>query len=76
MDDWKRFAAAFAAVVLVLGGSAVFGAIRMRQISAAMVRSSHQYLAATRMSTAFEREILTARIFFIYHVTIQIGAVN
>jgi len=67
----KKFGAAFAAIILVLGGGGVLSTILMQRSSTAMTEIAHQFLPETRLATAFEREILTARIFFIYHVTIQ-----
>jgi len=74
MTNWtigKKFGAAFAATILVLGGAGALSTIVMGRSSTAMTQIAHQFLPETRLATAFEREILTARIFFIYHVTIQ-----
>ena len=43
----------------------------MRAASAAMVELSRDQLPEMALATSFEREILNARIHFIYHVTIQ-----
>jgi methyl-accepting chemotaxis protein len=73
----KKFAVAFAAIVLALGGAGTFSSVMMWRTSALMARIADQYLPEMRLATAFEREILNARIFFIYHVTIQkSGALN
>jgi methyl-accepting chemotaxis protein len=73
----KRFAAAFAAIILILGAAGMFSALMMRRSSASMTQFAREYLPELRLATAFEREILNARIFFIYHVTIQKpGALN
>jgi hypothetical protein len=67
----KKFGAAFAAIILAFGGVGMVSSILMRRSSVAMTQIARQFLPENRLATAFEREILTARIFFIYHVTIQ-----
>ncbi len=80
MTSWtigKKFLAAFVAIIGILGGSGVLSALLMRRSSANMNRVAHQYLPEMNLASTFEGEILTARIFFIYHVTIQKpGALN
>jgi methyl-accepting chemotaxis protein len=43
----------------------------MQSVSGNEKAYAESYLPATRMATAFERDILNARVFFIYFVTIQ-----
>ena len=43
----------------------------MQKMVQAQAMHATSFVPAKRMSAAFEREILNARIFFIYHVTIQ-----
>ena len=58
-------------MVLVTTCMAALGAWSMRQVSAATSEVSKDDLPEIVPATAFEREILNARINFIYHVTIQ-----
>ena len=74
MTNWtigKKLGAAFAGIIFGFGGAGAMSSVVMRQGSEAMTRISHHYLPEMRLATAFESEILNARIFFIYHVTIQ-----
>ncbi len=80
MTKWtigKKLAAAFAAIIIALGSAGAISGVVMQHGSHAMTGISHEYLPEMRLATAFESEILNARIFFIYHVTIQKpGALN
>jgi methyl-accepting chemotaxis protein len=73
----KKLAAGFAAIILILSTVGILSAVAMRRSSEAMDGIAHQHFPEMRLATAFESEILNARIFFIYHVTIQKpGALN
>ena len=73
----KKLAAAFAVIFVALGVAGTTSALVMWRGANEMTRISQQYLPEARLATAFESEILNARIFFIYHVTIQKpGALN
>jgi methyl-accepting chemotaxis protein len=67
----KKLALAFSGFVFLIGGVGVVSGIAMRHGSRAMHGIAHEYLPTLKLATAFESEILNARIFFIYHVTIQ-----
>ena len=56
-----------------IGSSALFlvSEHTMQEMVKAQAVHATSFVPAKRMSAAFEREILNARIFFIYHVTIQ-----
>src|SRR5579884_2410952 len=66
-----RLALGFAAVLLVVCTVSIAGCIVMERTRKADARIASAYVPEMRLATAFEREILNARIFFIYHVTIQ-----
>ena len=74
MPRWsirKKLAAGFALVILTASVGGVWSALSMRRAATTMSELAHDYLPEMALSTAFEREILNARIYFIYHVTIQ-----
>jgi methyl-accepting chemotaxis protein/methyl-accepting chemotaxis protein-1 (serine sensor receptor) len=60
-------------VVLAANVVAVWCAFSMRRASGTTAELAQQHLPELALATAFEREILNARIHFIYHVTIQKG---
>jgi len=61
----------FATVIAILSTAGFYSILNMNQGSQAMRQISQAYLPEMQLSSAFEREILNARIYFIYHVTIQ-----
>jgi len=67
----RRLAIGFASLVVVLCCVGGVTSIVMRQADRATFDISHAYLPELKVATAFEREVLNARINFIYHVTIQ-----
>ena len=74
MTRWsigKQLTGGFGVLVLLLCCVAGIGAFYMRRASQAMSEIAVQHLPEMQLATAFEREILNARIHFIYHVTIQ-----
>ena len=71
MTIGRKLAAGFAAVVAVLCGIGLASVVVLRGGSHAMTRISSNYIPEMTLASAFEREILNARIHFIYHVTIQ-----
>ncbi|HZY72294.1 MAG TPA: hypothetical protein VFE22_04220, partial [Edaphobacter sp.] len=66
-----RLSAGFGAVVVVLCGVGVVGSFVMWRAKSATTAVADAYLPEMNLATSFEREILNARIHFIYHVTIQ-----
>src|SRR5579871_3664801 len=74
MTRWtigKQLTGGFGLLVLLLCCIAGIGVFCMRRASQAMSEIAVQHLSEMQLATAFEREILNARIHFIYHVTIQ-----
>ncbi len=74
MPRWtlgNKLAAGFAFIIIGACGGGVWSALSTRRASTTMSALARDYLPELGLSTAFEREILNARIFFIYHVTIQ-----
>lgn len=74
MTRWsvrKKLVVGLAAIVLIANVVAAWCAFSMRRASMAMSELAQQQLPELALATAFEREILNARIHFIYHVTIQ-----
>jgi len=74
MGQWsirKKLIAGFAAILVAANALAVWNALAMKRSSSAMVELTREYLPEMNLAVAFEREILNARIHFIYHVTIQ-----
>ena len=74
MKNWSLRAKLIASLALVLSitnAVAIACAITMRRASVTMSELGRAQLPELALATAFEREILNARIFFIYHVTIQ-----
>jgi methyl-accepting chemotaxis protein len=67
----RRLITGFAMILALAGGSAVYCSLVMRPAASAMSAMSREYMPEIGLATKFEREILNARIFFIYHVTIQ-----
>jgi hypothetical protein len=67
----RKFSAGFGAILAILGGVGWMTVHAMRSSAAQMDGIAQGYLPEIRLATAFESEILNARIFFIYHVTIQ-----
>ena len=74
MHAWtlrKRLVAGFALLIATASIVAGIALNVMREASAEVSTVSHEYLPEVALSAAFEREILNARILFIYHVLIQ-----
>ena len=67
----KKIVAGFAAIVLLSFSIAGYYALVMRPAASAMSELAQDRLPEIALAMAFEREILNARIHFIYHVTIQ-----
>ncbi len=67
----KRLTAGFATMVILLTAIGATSAFVMHQASIATKAIAQGFLPEMKVTTAFEREILNARIHFIYHVTIQ-----
>ena len=74
MSQWtirKRLAAGLSVILFLSVSLAGYCALVMRPAASAMAELARDHLPEIALSTAFEREILNARIHFIYHVTIQ-----
>lgn len=67
----KRLTIGFAAVMVVLCGVGAVTSVVMRNAAGATSDLAEAYVPEMKLATDFEREILNARIHFIYHVTIQ-----
>lgn len=57
--------------LLCLGALAGFASYSMQRVLRSQQAHAESFVPAKRLTTNFEREILNARIFFIYYVTIQ-----
>src|SRR5215472_16477892 len=72
-----RLAAGFAVIAVLVCCGGATSIYVMQRASKATTGVAQTYLPEVKLSAAFEREILNARIHFIYHVTIQKpGALN
>jgi methyl-accepting chemotaxis protein len=67
----KRLVAGFSVILAFAAATAIYCGLVMRPAASAMTTMSREYMPEIALATKFEREILNARIFFIYHVTIQ-----
>ena len=67
----QRISAGFSIVVALSALAAAYAAWEMRPASIAMSDLAKEHLPEMALATEFERDILNARIHFIYHVTIQ-----
>lgn len=67
----ERLIAGFGLIVLFTSCLTAFSAWSVQTASAAMQELSAGHLPEISLATAFEREVLNARIHFIYYVTIQ-----
>src|SRR5581483_2545359 len=67
----RRVALGYVAVIGILCGAGSYAIYTMKRGSEAMSEISQAYLPEMQLASAFEREVLNARIHFIYHVTIQ-----
>jgi methyl-accepting chemotaxis protein len=67
----KKLMASFVVILLAANVLCLWGALQMRRAAATMSATAGEQLPELALATAFEREILNARIQFIYHVTIQ-----
>jgi methyl-accepting chemotaxis protein len=68
---WKKLVAGFGSIVAILVVLSWFEAAVMSNGSTKMKTVAGEHLPGMQLATAFEREVLNARIHFIYHVTIQ-----
>ena len=74
MNHWsirKKLMAGFAVILLAANVICIWSALQMRRAAGTMSAIASEQLPELALATAFEREILNARINFIYHVTIQ-----
>ncbi len=74
MKRWsirRKLVSGFAVVLLTANAVAAWCAFSMHVAATAMSELEQQQLPEMALAAAFEREILNARIHFIYHVTIQ-----
>jgi hypothetical protein len=74
MNHWsirKKLMAGFSVILLAANLISIWSAVQMRRAAATMSAIADEQLPELALAIAFEREILNARIFFIYHVTIQ-----
>ena len=74
MRNWtvrRSIAVSFAVLILTLGCICIFNSTTMSTVSRDISIGARDYLPEAQLAVAFEREILNARIHFIYHVTIQ-----
>jgi methyl-accepting chemotaxis protein len=66
-----KLMAGFAVVLVAANTICIWSGLQMRQAATTMSDVSENQLPELALATSFEREILNARIYFIYHVTIQ-----
>jgi methyl-accepting chemotaxis protein len=74
MGHWtiqRRLAVGFGVLILTLGCICILSSTTMLSESRGTSDVAQAYLPETQLAVAFEREILNARIHFIYHVTVQ-----
>ncbi len=74
MKDWSislRISSGFALVLVFMASLCALAIYTMRSVLASENAHAQSYVPATQMATDFERDVLNARIFFIYFVTIQ-----
>lgn len=74
MKRWSirtKLMAGVAAILLAADVICVWSAIQMYRATVTISAIAEDQLPELALATAFEREILNARIYFIYHVTIQ-----
>lgn len=67
----KKIAFGFLCLIAINVIAGAIGIWHMRAVAGRMESVSNEYLKEAELATQFEREILNARIFFIYFVTIQ-----
>ncbi len=68
---WKRVAVGFGVLVILFATASWLNCVAMLRGAGSMESVAAEHLPEIATAAAFEREILNARIFFIYHVTIQ-----
>jgi methyl-accepting chemotaxis protein len=66
-----RISSGFALVLVFMASLCGLAVHTMRSVLASEQAHAESYVPATQMATDFERDVLNARIFFIYYVTIQ-----
>ncbi len=74
MNHWSirtKLMAGFAVVLVAANTICLWSALQMRTAAGTMSDVAENQLPELALATAFEREVLNARIHFIYHVTIQ-----
>jgi uncharacterized coiled-coil DUF342 family protein len=74
MKKWpisRRISLSFAILISCMACLFGLATITMRLVLKSEKSHTESYVPATQMATDFERDILNARIFFIYYVTIQ-----
>ena len=74
MNRWpisRRISVGFALLLVCMGCLSVFSTQTMRQVLKSETSYAKSQAPAAQMAANFEREVLNARIFFIYYVTIQ-----
>jgi len=74
VKNWSislRISAGFALVLVFMASLCGLAIHTMRSVLASENAHAQSYVPATQMATDFERDVLNARIFFIYFVTIQ-----
>ena len=74
MRNWtvrRTITVGFAILIVAFGCVSLVGMASMMMASREMSATADEYLPEAQLAFAFEREILNARIHFIYHVTIQ-----
>jgi len=67
----RKVSSAFAALGLILLCVGVLSSYLLREASLSVSQWGEQHLPVIQLSTAFEREIVSARAQFIYHITVQ-----
>jgi len=68
---WKKLSGGFAVIITIMVVVSWFTAIAMMDGSATLKSIATENLTGIQLATELEREVLNARIHFIYHVTIQ-----
>jgi hypothetical protein len=74
VNDWpisRKISAGFAGVLTMMALLAVMSGLTMRTVMRGEDTQDRSFVPAKQEATNFEREILNARIFYIYNVTIQ-----
>jgi len=67
----RKIGAGFTAVLVLVFATELAGVLLARRAAQQLQPIAGEYLAAEKLASVFERKFLNARIYFIYHVTIQ-----